>query len=211
MKNFCITLFFLINISCNAQDREKSANNKEEKVTYNKKSIALNNEAVMLLLKEGRNRDSILLRANQLLDSAIQIDRTYHLAYSNKIQNLVKLKQYQQALAWSDSALSIRPGLAEVLTGKGLVYDKLGDSSRAKASYMAGNVIYESRYASEPTVHNLISLAFNYYLSYSKAKCFELIEEEEEYRFKNSSKDRETLNKAKVRLNKIKREEILGN
>lgn len=201
MKNFCIILFFVVNISCNAQDKKENAN-------YNKESIALNNESVKIILKGGNRHDN-LVRANQLLDSAINIDPSYVIAYGNKIQNLLSLKEYHLALDWSDSLLSIKPGSAETLTGKGLIYDKLGDTSRAQANYNTGNQIYKTRYNSDHSINNLKSLAFNYYLLYGKAKAFELITKEE-YRFKNSPQEFKKINQFKNYLSNVKKEELFG-
>ena len=200
MKYFCIGLFLFVTTSCNAQDKN---------VSVNKEAIALNNEAVQVSIYGSGNRHDRLIRANQLLDSAIKIDRSCYLAYTNKIQNLVKLKQYHQALAWSDSVLNVKPDLAEVLTGKGLIYDKLGDTSRAQMNYIAGNPIYESRYASNHNINNLKGLAFNYYLSYGKSKAFELLDQEK-YRFKNSHTELEEINKFKTLVNKVTKDELLG-
>lgn len=200
MKYFCIGLFLFVTTSCNAQDKN---------VSVNKEAIALNNEAVQVSIYGSGNRHDNLVRANQLLDSAINIDPSYVIAYGNKIQNLLSLKEYHLALDWSDSLLSIKPGSAEILTGKGLIYDKLGDTSRAQANYNTGNQIYKTRYNSDHSINNLKSLAFNYYLLYGKAKAFELITKEE-YRFKNSHTELEEINKFKTLVNKVTKDELLG-
>ncbi|MGF1925177.1 MAG: hypothetical protein ACQUHE_13445 [Bacteroidia bacterium] len=65
--------------------------------TPHKKAIELNNRAIKVRSESG-DLSMKLKKSNLILDSAIKLDPKYLLTYSNKLNNLIALGEYQQAI-----------------------------------------------------------------------------------------------------------------
>ena len=177
MRTVNILFLLLAFTSCHSQDAKKLEQYDEKTKNikqYDKKAIELNNEATLILSK---NPDS-LRKANKLLDSAIKIDPGYTIAYGNKIQTLVKLKEYQEALKWNDSLIAISP-IAETIMFKGLLIEKLSGKSEAIKTYQSSYKLFATRYTSSVNLGNLKNLCVNEMLLNGKIRAISLLDKEE--------------------------------
>jgi tetratricopeptide (TPR) repeat protein len=120
-------------ISCSEQKKHDSQG------PYNPKAIELNNRAVKLI-NQYKN-DSALL----LLDKAIDIDESYYMPHSNKVNIYVSQADYKKALRESELAIEKRPDLAEGWTMAGLLNEKLGDTLKAQQYYQKSIDLFEAR------------------------------------------------------------------
>jgi tetratricopeptide (TPR) repeat protein len=119
-KIIILNLTLAITIYCSGQ---------EKKEHYNPKAIEMNNKAAKLM-QIGKN-DSALI----LFDKAIEIDKTYYLAHSNKIGIYLDKKDLDKALIESEKCLALKPDYVEGWTLAGLLYDTKGKSSKALNCY----------------------------------------------------------------------------
>lgn len=123
LGSICILIF-----SC--QDR---------KLSFNPEAIDLNNKACELM--KNMMNDSALI----LLDKATTFDKNYYTAYGNKIEIYCQRKDYKKALIEAENQLRAKPDLAEGWTGAGILYNKLGDTIKAKEYYKRSIEIYSNR------------------------------------------------------------------
>ncbi len=156
------------------------------------KSNELNSKAVKIVFQSERSKESLIL-ANKILDSAIAVDPQYPILYTNKIQNLCMLKEYEQALTVNESLLKLQPNTPEIIMGRGLILNKLGNTSKAMNTFRQSCKIFEKQFAENHNLTALENLAFNKYLIYNRDSAYALINREK-YRFQNSLRTKNQLN-----------------
>lgn len=105
---------------------------------YDQKAISLNNRATELIHKEP---DSALT----LLNKAIDIDETYHVAHMNKVNIYVSKGDFDQAIKSAEQGVNSKPELAESVTMLGMLYDYTGHRNKAQEQYSRALDIYNSR------------------------------------------------------------------
>lgn len=150
---FYFLIFMTIFQSCSGQDK---------KPDYNPKAIELNNKAVKYA--QTFKEDSALI----LYDMAIELDETYYLPHSNKINIYVSRKQFDKAVYESEMVIKKKPDLAEGWVFAGMLYDRQGDREKAKKYYEKSIDIFNNR-IENPAKANMISAnrlnrAFSYIL-----------------------------------------------
>lgn len=150
---FYFLIFMTIFQSCSGQDM---------KPDYNPKAIELNNKAVKYA--QTFKEDSALI----LYDMAIELDETYYLPHSNKINIYVSRKQFDKAVYESEMVIKKKPDLAEGWVFAGMLYDRQGDREKAKKYYEKSIDIFNNR-IENPAKANMISAnrlnrAFSYIL-----------------------------------------------
>jgi tetratricopeptide (TPR) repeat protein len=92
------------------------------------------------------SNDSMTLKlAICYLDSAISIEPDYYMAYTQKAMVLCKLSLRFDAINTLQIIVSKKPTYAEGLTMQGFIYEKLGDTLRAKSKYLQALQTYEKR------------------------------------------------------------------
>jgi len=168
-----IVLLFTSNISI-AQQPSKSNHDKANE---------LNSKAVNIVFKGEHSEESLNI-ANRMLDSAIILDPGYPILYTNKIQNLCMLKDYEQALLVNGKLLKLQPNTPEIIMGRGLILNKLGKKSQAMSNFKQSSRIFEKQYIESPNLKILENLAFNRYLVYNRDSAYALINREK-YRFQS--------------------------
>lgn len=126
-------LLLVVSSSCNSQDKQR---------TFPKKgALELNNKAIALGSKYGSNQDS-LKKAITLLDSAIEIDPTYKLAYINKGVMLCTLGSYQEMLKVLDKAIQLDKVNPQLVIIEGHILEKTGRNYEAMLKYRKADSIY---------------------------------------------------------------------
>nr|WP_319266232.1 tetratricopeptide repeat protein [uncultured Draconibacterium sp.] len=146
-------IFITIFQSCNGQGKKHD---------YNPKAIELNNKAVEYAhtFKE----DSALI----LYDMAIELDETYYLPHSNKINIYVSRKQLDKAVYESEMVIKKKPDLAEGWVFAGMLYDRQGDREKAKKYYEKSIDIFNDRIENPDKADmisaNRLNRAFSYIL-----------------------------------------------
>ena len=109
MKQLLIALLTLtILLSCKSQT---------EKTDFNSKAVELNNKAGEYY-QIGEFDSSLYY-----FDKAIELDETYYLPHSNKVNIYLSRKDYKKALSESEMVLKKKPDLAEGWTFTGMLYD----------------------------------------------------------------------------------------
>lgn len=110
-----------------------------KKDVYNPQSIELNNKAVKLL--QNKSLDSALV----LFDQAIALDSTYYLAHSNKVGIFMVKKEPEKALAEIETAIRLKPDLAEGWVSAGMFHEGMGDSLTAQAYFKKSVELFDQR------------------------------------------------------------------
>ena len=132
-RNFLLasSLFmFLTLTSCNAQSNKKLCCGHKPDSTV----IVLNNQAVNVYTHWSNSPDSVK-KAITLLDSAIEKDPDYQLAYANKAEYLKSQGNIAQALETIKAYLKRNPTEPYTLLGAGLFYEKSGNEKEAMDYY----------------------------------------------------------------------------
>lgn len=95
-------------------------------------AIKLNNEAMSYSL--GKDDSISLKNSIKLLDSAIAIDSTYLLAYTNKVSLLFQLKNYEDVIKTIDKMSNFTEKSAYIFMMKGIAYKKIGFNELANSN-----------------------------------------------------------------------------
>ena len=158
-RNFLLaaSLFmFLTLTSCNAQSNKKLCCEHKPDSTV----IVLNNQAVNVYTHWSNSPDSVK-KAITLLDSAIEKDPDYQLAYANKAEYLKSQGNIAQALETLKAYLKRNPTEPYTLLGAGMFYEKMGNKKEAMDYYERAEENFNRRYEEDhDTVHEI-----NRYLS----------------------------------------------
>ena len=118
----------LCSFSCNSQNKQ----------SYDKKAIALNNRASELM---NTKPDSALI----LLNQATEIDPDYYLAHNNKINLFISKGEFDKAIESAEKGVKAKPDLAEAITMLGMLYDYKEQPDKAKEQYAKALEIYNRR------------------------------------------------------------------
>ena len=129
MKHLIFIIITIGIISCNYSQTPK----------YNSKAIELNNKAGKL--SQRFKKDSALL----LYDQAIELDDSYYLPHSNKIEIYLGLKDYKKALYESEMVIKKKPDLAEGWFFAGLLNEHQGNNKKAMINYKKSIQIFTDR------------------------------------------------------------------
>ncbi|HTD39100.1 MAG TPA: hypothetical protein VK671_00670 [Mucilaginibacter sp.] len=113
-----------------------------QKHTYNPEAIKLNDSAVLMQqsmagvqLKARIGKDSFTKIQVALLNRATKIDSNYFLGYYSKFGIQYASNQYTDALVTGKEMLRLRPNDAVIKYLVGKIYDKTGDTIRARSYY----------------------------------------------------------------------------
>ena len=131
MKNLIFILTIIGLLSCNS--------NKGQYPTYKQKAIELNNKAVNL--SQNFKKDSALT----IYDQAIEMDDSYYLPHSNKIEIYLERKEYEKALYESEMVIKKKPDLAEGWFFAGLLNEHQGNYNKAMTYYQKSIQIFTDR------------------------------------------------------------------
>lgn len=158
-RNFLLasSLFMYLTLtSCNAQSNKKLCCGHKPDSTV----IVLNNQAVNVYTHWSNSPDSVK-KAITLLDSAIEKDPDYQLAYANKAEYLKSQGNIAQALETLKAYLKRNPTEPYTLLGAGMFYEKMGNKKEAMDYYKRAEENFNRRYEEDhDTVHEI-----NRYLS----------------------------------------------
>ena len=158
-RNFLLasSLFMYLTLtSCNAQSNKKLCCGHKPDSTV----IVLNNQAVNVYTHWSNSPDSVK-KAITLLDSAIEKDPDYQLAYANKAEYLKSQGNIAQALETIKAYLKRNPTEPYTLLGAGMFYEKMGNKKEAMDYYERAEENFNRRYEEDhDTVHEI-----NRYLS----------------------------------------------
>jgi tetratricopeptide (TPR) repeat protein len=133
MKQFIPFILVLLFLSCSNESKQQPDQ------VYNPEAIELNNKAVKL--SQRFQVDSALM----LYDQAIELDETYYLPHSNKVNIYVRRKEYDKALYEAEMAVKKKPDLAEAVFFAGLLNEKQGNLKKAKEYYLKSIEIFDNR------------------------------------------------------------------
>jgi tetratricopeptide (TPR) repeat protein len=123
-----LTIATFLTVSCNSHSEKK----------YDKEVIELNNRAIELMIS---NPDSALI----ILDKATEIDETYYVAYSNKVNIYISNGNFDQAIHSAKKEVHAKPDLAEAVTMLGMLYDYTGQIDKAGEQYDKAIDLYNNR------------------------------------------------------------------
>ena len=121
---------FLTLTSCNAQSNKKLCCGHKPDAAV----IGLNNQAENVYKYWSNSPDS-MKKAITLINSAIEKDPDYQLAYANKAEYLKSQGNIAQALETLNAYLKRNPTEPYTLMGAGLFYEKLGNKKEAMDYY----------------------------------------------------------------------------
>ena len=143
-RNFLLasSLFMYLTLtSCNAQSNKKLCCGHKPDSTV----IVLNNQAVNVYTHWSNSPDSVK-KAITLLDSAIEKDPDYQLAYANKAEYLKSQGNIAQALETLKAYLKRNPTEPYTLLGAGMFYEKMGNKKEAMDYYERAEENFNRRY-----------------------------------------------------------------
>jgi tetratricopeptide (TPR) repeat protein len=135
MKKVIFSLLVVALASCSEEKNEQIT----EVPKFNKKAVELNNKAVTL--SEQQKLDSALL----LYDQSIAMDSTYFLPHKNKIEILIKRKEFEKAKIESEAVIKLEPKMAEGWFIAGLIQELTGDTIKSKEYYSKSIDLYNLR------------------------------------------------------------------
>lgn len=195
MRTTLFLILFGLNLVCHSQTNDK------------KKAIELYQKAHKLSIGPG-DLNKKLKQANLLLDSAIQIDPTYGMAYSRKMTNLIAIKEYKSAIQVADAVLKIKP-ILEILTGKGALLTKTGALDAAKKTYDQAITVGQADYAAKPSANVLCNIAVVYMLRDGQQKALDYLKKEKS-KFANDPKGMKQITEVEKELPKLTVDKLLG-
>lgn len=145
-----VNLFVLLSIiSC------QTISNKQQALTDKKpEAIALNDRAGDIFTRNLDNKDS-LLYAIELFEQAIDRDTTYSAPVSNKMNVLLYLKEYNQAITTGKDFLATGQGFAEFYQFVGLIYEKIGQPDSAEFYQRKALEMFDERLQTDSNAINL--------------------------------------------------------
>lgn len=133
MKHFFTLAIILLFLSCFKKEKQQPDHE------YNPEAIELNNRAGKL--SQRFKVDSALI----LYDKAIELDETYYLPHSNKVNLYVQRKEYDKALFEAEMVVKKKPDLAEAVFFAGILNEKQGNLKKAKGFYFKSIDIFIER------------------------------------------------------------------
>lgn len=149
MKNLsCIIVLLLSLVSCSAQKKENA-----------QEAVNLWTKAVKLHLENKTNKDSIA-KALDLLDKAIELNRNYGLAYSQKAYILGLESRYDEVLSTLDEAIKYNPKVHGYYMMKAIKLDELKRTDEATALYQKALKICENNLKENPMTNTLMEYFF---------------------------------------------------
>lgn len=130
MRSLAIVVSIMFLFSC----KQKHAYN-HEAIKFNDSAVMMPNTMKGIQLHIHIGKDSFAKIQLALLNRATKIDSNYFIAYQNKFGIQYALKQYSDALVTGKEILRLRPqdAIFKYLVGK--IYDKTGDTIRARTYY----------------------------------------------------------------------------
>ena len=102
-------------------------------------ALSLNNQACELISK-GKCADAL-----GMLNQAISLDSTYTTAYANKMNLLVSLQRYGEALDVMDKIIELLPNDSYSYQFKGHILEKIGAYKNAKIYYKRAYELYKEK------------------------------------------------------------------
>jgi tetratricopeptide (TPR) repeat protein len=134
----------------------------EEKVRFSAEVIKLNEQAILLINE--RNETSYL-KAIKILDKAIGLDTTYHMAYAHKADVLSKLGKYYEAIdLYKHIVENIKPDYLEIYPALGIHYEKIGKDSIAREFYEKAIHKYSERINKNGGIIDMVNRAHIIYI-----------------------------------------------
>jgi tetratricopeptide (TPR) repeat protein len=144
--NLCLILAM---ISC------QTVTNKQQVLADKKpEAIALNKKAGDIYARNLYNRDSMLY-AIKLFDQAIARDSSYPAPVTNKMNVLLNLKEYNQAIATGKNFIAQGQGYAEFYQYLGLIYDKIDKKDSANYYHQKALSLFDQRIQMDSNAINL--------------------------------------------------------
>jgi tetratricopeptide (TPR) repeat protein len=102
----------------------------------NPEALKLNNEAVQLFMDSvGMDSGRPLKKAINLLNQAIKIDSNYLIAYRNKFDYQIALKQLDSAIATGKQLIRLAPQDGTIRLRVGMAIERAGDTVRSVKYY----------------------------------------------------------------------------
>jgi tetratricopeptide (TPR) repeat protein len=133
-----------------------------EQARFSPEALKLNEKAA-LLVNDGNELS--YLEAIKLLDKAIRIDSTYHMAYANKASVLAKLGMHIEAIhLYKYLVDSIYPDYLEIYPMIAMLYEKIGEDSIAKEYYKMAIHKYSERIIDKKEIFDMINKAHLVYI-----------------------------------------------
>ena len=174
--------------------------------------VATTNEIAVNLQKQASKiaRDtgtlsSNLEKANILLDSAILLEPRYIMAYQSKLDNLITLKRYDEAITLADAILELKPSI-EIGTVKSALLYKKGKNGEARKTLSQAIAKANDEYRKKPSSNLLGNIAIAYVLNSEKEKAVEFIDNE---KVKYGSKEKKQIEAIRNYLPSFTYDEIL--
>ncbi|WP_342644705.1 hypothetical protein [Mucilaginibacter sp. CSA2-8R] len=179
---------------------------KDDKEVKRKRAVELNNKAVKTIFSAGK-RDDLFRQAIQLLDSAIKLDPKVTASYQNKIQDLIALDRYSEAISAANASLAIKQDVG-ILIYKGILLEKTGQIRLAKKTYKKVESIFTKFYNAHPALGPLERVAIAKFLVSDRTDALTYFEKEAtKFVYSSSEKDRD---KIKTELSTITKDMLLG-
>jgi tetratricopeptide (TPR) repeat protein len=143
--------------------------------------MELNNQAINIMqqgmLESGKEKEKYYNEALNLFNEAIEIDSSIINSYDNKINILVDMKRYTEAIEVLELKLIREPDLAEGYFFLGLLSEAINDTISAYELYNKSIDIYEDRISQGKMIEaNEINLALSYLFIDDEEKANELFQ-----------------------------------
>ena len=169
MKNILYCIIFLIIYSCKADVKNDDSITSQE---VKKKATELNNDAVELIknFNSVSNKDSLIFVSLSMLEEAIKLDSNNQPSHLNKVNVLVKLKKYNEAIKWIDTIEARFPSNDEIVIFQGLIFEKIGNIDSANIVYNQVKKVFMDRLSIKPNniAYQLKIIELNYYITNDK-------------------------------------------
>ncbi|MEO8793975.1 MAG: hypothetical protein ABI390_00840 [Daejeonella sp.] len=137
---FSVPLFLLI-ISCNSSEKSSEVNDSLQKDSL-KKSILLNDKALLLLSQDSSKIDSALILANR----SIEFNPANVIAHTNKLNWLCNNNEFEKAYQEVQILDKLSPGNPETILLYGLLAERLNKADIAKAKYKEAFVLNDKSF-----------------------------------------------------------------
>ncbi len=163
-------VIILMGYSCNTHN---DINNKKRKeaLKLNDQAVELTNQIYNKFDNDSIfDKDSILNASLVLLEKSILLDSTLKMPYINKVNRLVQLKKYNEAIRWIDTIKSRFPSNQEIVIFQGFLYEKVGYIDSANIIYNKVKKIFSNKLLLEPNdiTIQLKIIELDYYLTNDK-------------------------------------------
>ncbi|MBC7914420.1 MAG: hypothetical protein H7Y07_09890 [Pyrinomonadaceae bacterium] len=157
MKFFFLFLLFVpvSLISCNSGTTQDSSSTDSLKKDSSKRSITLNDDALLVISKDSSKLDSAIM----LTEKALQLDFNNLIAHINRLSWLCKAQKYPEAFTEIEILDKMEPNNSETIFLHGLLAEKLSNIGLARVKYKEAFLLNDKRFKEMDSDDKMFQLA----------------------------------------------------